>query len=112
MDEGISDAWRQAAAELGIRVVAPFKLMLETDEAEWFEAHILDFGGPMGTVAGNQDSGYGPNEPRKRLGYYASNLHPPYRIYARQLFIDTLDDWGWFGEPGKEPPWYTGKLWS
>ena len=48
---------------------------------------------------------------RSRLGYYGSNLFPPYRIYDRQLFVDTLNDWGWFGRPGEEPPWYTGKPW-
>lgn len=112
MDEQISDAWLQAAADLGIRVVAPFKLVSESGELERFEAHVLDFGGPKGTVAGNQDSVYRHNELRERLGYHPSNLHPPYRIYARQLFIDTLNDWGWFGEPGKEPSWYTGKPWS
>lgn len=67
----------------------------------------MDFGGPKGTVVGNRDSGLG--DIRKRLGYYASNLFPAYQTYARQYFIDTLNDWGWFGEPGKEPPRYTGK---
>jgi hypothetical protein len=109
MDEQISDAWRQAVADLGIRVVSPFKLVSEGGEVELFEAHVLDFGGPSGTVVGSQDSGA---DIRKRLGYYASNLFPTYRTYARQHFIDTLNDWGWFGEPGKQPPWYTGKPWS
>jgi hypothetical protein len=53
----------------------------------------------MGTVVSNQDRRL--DDLRKRLGYYASNLFPKYRVYARQYFIDALDDWGWFGEPGK-----------
>jgi hypothetical protein len=110
MDADISNAWRQAAADLGIMVEAPFELVSETGEVQWFEVHVLEFGGPKGTVAGNQDSGL--DDLRKRLGYYPSNLYPGYRTYARQLFIDTLNDWGWFGEPGKEPPWYTGQPWS
>jgi hypothetical protein len=91
-------------------VVAPFGLQTESGETEWFEAHILDFGGPKEAVVANEDSGL--DDIRKRLGYYASNLFPTYRTYVRQYFIDTLNDWGWFGEPGKEPPWYTGKPWS
>jgi hypothetical protein len=34
------------------------------------------------------------------------------RIRDRQFFIDTLDDWKWFGPEGKQPGWYTGKDWS
>ena len=110
MDLEISDSWRQAATDLKIRVVAPSRFVSESGESVWFEAHVLDFGGPKGTVVSNQDGRL--DDLRERLGYYVSNLFPTYRIYARQHFIDTLDDWGWFGEPGKEPLWYTGKLWS
>jgi hypothetical protein len=49
MDERISAAWRQAAVDLGIMVVAPFSLAPEGGEAVWFEAHVLEFGGPKGT---------------------------------------------------------------
>jgi len=110
MDEQISTAWRQAAQDLKIRVVAPFELVAESGSVGRFEAHILDFGGPNGTVVGSKDSE--GDDIRKRLGYYYSNLFPSYRTYHRQLFIDTLNDWGWFGEKGNAPPWYTGKPWS
>jgi hypothetical protein len=110
MDVQISDAWRQAAADLGIRVVAPFGVPTESGKTEWFEAHILDFGGHKGTVVAIQDSGL--DDVRERLGFYTSNLFPTYRTYVRQYFIDTLNDWGWSGAPGKEPLWYTGKPWS
>jgi hypothetical protein len=112
MDERISKAWRRAAIDLGIRVVTPFEMVSESGVSELFEAHILDFGGPKGTVVGNQDGDFGQNELRSRMGYYASNLHASYRTYTKQFFIDTLNDWKWFGEPGREPEWYTGKPWS
>jgi hypothetical protein len=110
MDDAISMAWKGAAADLGIQVVAPFAITLESGEIFWFEAHIADFGRPRGTVVGNQDTA--SENIRGRLGYYTSNLFPVYRTYKRELFIDTLNDWGWFGEKGKEPDWYTGKSWS
>jgi hypothetical protein len=31
-----------------------------------------------------------------------------YGEFDRELFIATLDDWGWFGA-GQPPAWYTGK---
>jgi hypothetical protein len=110
MDVQISGAWREAAVDLGIRVVAPFGLTTESGETEWFEAHIPDFGGPRGTVVANLDSGL--DDLRKRLGYYTSNLSPTYQTYVRHYFIATLNDWGWFGEPDEQPPWYTSKPWS
>jgi hypothetical protein len=109
-DIEISNAWIQAAADLKIRVDAPFTLNTTSGESILFEAHMLDFGGPKGLVVGNQESEFGGA--RKANGYYYSNLYPGYRRYDRQLFMDTLNDWQWFGEKGAEPTWYTGKPWS
>jgi hypothetical protein len=107
VDTQISLAWIRAAADLGIKVVAPIPLLADDGQRECFEARIADFGAPKGTVVGNKgDAG---NDLRKRLGYYGSNLYPGYRIYERQLFIETLNDWGWFGETDSEPSWYSGK---
>ncbi len=83
---------------------------MESGEDRWYEAYIADFGGPDGTVVGNRNNIL--DDVRKQHGYYVSNLFPSYRTYVRQHFIDTLNDWGWFGEKGKEPSWYTGKPWS
>jgi hypothetical protein len=55
VDEAISQAWLEAAKDLGIRVVAPFKVQGTEPETATYEAHILDFGGPRGTVAGVLD---------------------------------------------------------
>jgi hypothetical protein len=109
-DSNISEAWKQAADDLGVLVVAPFILTTTDGEPLIFEAHILNFGGPNGTVAGNEETQFGK---LKQLGsFFCSNLYASYRRYDRQHFIDTLNDWGWFGEKGKEPVWYTGKPWS
>jgi hypothetical protein len=112
IDEGICRAWLEAAKDLGIRVVAPFTLEVAPGEATMFEAHILDFGGPKGAVVGILEDDPPWKDIRKRDGYYGSNLGPHYRQYKRQLFIDTLNDWQWFGESQGQPAWYTGKPWS
>lgn len=42
-------------------------------------------------------------------GYYASGLNPRvYELYARAKFVETLDDWGWFGDPAAVPSWFGG----
>ena len=110
MDSQIVEAWIKAGNELGIRVIAPFELTSESGDGRWFEAFIPDFGGPNGTIVGNRTDELG--DVREQHGYYASNLYSSYQKFDRQFFIDTLNDWRWFGELGKEPHWYTGKPWS
>jgi hypothetical protein len=108
VDDAISQAWREAAEDLGIRVVAPFTL--QADEPIAYEAHLLDFGGPKGTVVGVLSDKL--DDCRAAQGFYSSNLSLSYRGYERQHFINTLNDWGWYGPEELRPVWYTGKSWS
>src|ERR1700732_4228394 len=110
VDEAISLAWRNAGADLGIRIAAPFAVQVSEHEIVLYEAHVQEFGGPKGTVVGVLDDKL--DDCRAARGYYGSNLSPSYRSYSRALFIDTLNDWGWFGPSALRPSWYTGKLWS
>ncbi len=110
IDEDMSQAWLVAAKDLAIRVTAPFTIDVDEDEPRIYEAHVQDFGGPKGTVVGVVVDGL--RDCRQAQGYYCSNLAPSYRSYQRQRFIDTLNDWGWFGPLELRPAWYTGKSWS
>lgn len=110
IDSEISDAWRDAGHDLGIRVTAPFVVTIEGDEVS-LEALVSDFGGPMGTVAVSSLTACFRSI-LTQSGYFVSHLFPTYRAYSREHFIATLDDWQWFGPPEKAPPWYTGRPWS
>ncbi len=105
IDAKISDAWRNAASDLGIRVVAPV-----TVGTSQFEAHVLDFGSATGAIAMSDRSRLFDELTKK--SYWCSVLGEIYRTYDRQLFIDTLNDWQWCGAPGKVPTWYTGTSWT
>jgi hypothetical protein len=112
VDMEVVNAWLSAAADLGLRITAPFRLTTPS-RVEIFEALIHDFGGPKGTVTGRilgneSDS----SESRSEAGYYSSNLSDSYRCYDRPLFIATLDDWKWFGRDEDRPAWYTGRTWG
>jgi hypothetical protein len=109
-DREICSAWQAAEKDLGIRVTAPFVLRLDDNEVA-FEALVSDFGGPIGTIA--LTAGTAHFRPAlKQLGYFVSQLFPSYRMYSREHFIATLNDWQWFGPPDEVPPWYTGKPWA
>jgi hypothetical protein len=112
LNQEIMNAWQQAAADLGIRVAIPFILVAENGGSESYEAHIVDFGGPKGTVIGRVDDDKGSWNRRRAAGFYVSDLAPTYRKYDRKLFMDTLNDWKWFGARHQQPAWYTGKTWS
>jgi hypothetical protein len=102
IDEQISSAWREAGTDLGIRVVAPFSLVTSGGDSVLYEMFLPDFGGPKGIIAGSfaRDDG----NMRKMQGYYSSDLADRYRKYDRDLFIDTLNDWRWFGEEAENQP--------
>jgi len=103
----ILTAWTAAAQDLAIEVVSPFAL-LGVDYAAW----LPDFGGGKGTLidwtgSGN-DSALAASE-----GYFVSALNPAsYASYDRDMFTATLDDWGWHGDPGRRPDWFTGRAWT
>ena len=45
-------------------------------------------------------------------GLYVSRLSEAYAGYDEDLFMETLNDWGWFSEERLAPDWYTGNPWS
>ena len=111
VDMEIVQAWLMAAADLGIRVTAPFSIAARSGELEIFEALVHEFGGSKGTVTGRV-AAHDSAASRSDLGYYASNLSDSYRRYDRTLFVATLDDWKWYGPDDRRPSWYTGRNWS
>src|SRR3569833_2273735 len=98
IDNQIPNAWTQAAAALGIRVIAPFTLNAG-DEASNFEAFVPDFGSAEGAVVMSEVSA-------QKLDRWHSILYPSYRQYERARFIDALNDWG-KNKENKTPDWFT-----
>jgi hypothetical protein len=100
-DSRLRDAWSEAAAELSLRVEQRGDAVL-----------VHDFGSPNGTlcVLLHSEVRHFPATPADDARYF-SQLGPSYLKYERALFVDTLNDWGWFGT-GSPPPWYTGEPWT
>jgi hypothetical protein len=107
IDEAMVLAWREAARDLGIRVVAPFPVRRADGSVIWAEAHIADFGSRKGAIA----LSFANPASTTDFDIWASRLYEPYRTYRRQLFIETLDDWAWYGA-GEPPDWYGGRPWG
>jgi hypothetical protein len=112
-DQRVVDAWRAAAIDLGIEVVSPFVLEGFDGEPVEFLALVRGFGCAAGTLITTTDRdvefAFALSDAR---GYYASGLNPEhYSTYDRAEFMDTLNDWGWYG-PGAAPAWSARSTWS
>ena len=111
LDDEMISAWRTAARELGVDVLAPHELPLAGGGTVTVEAFLPDFGGPNGAVAVAMH-----DDQRCELAMstqcFASLLAESYRTFDRPTFQGTLDDWGWYGPAARRPSWYSGKAWS
>ena len=108
IDPLIVSSWIEAAADLGIRVVAPFEFEASDGRRVLFEVFVVDFGSRTGAIIMSESS----RDDEAVKGKWSSVCSEGYRTYDRQYFLETLDDWGWYGDKAKTPPWYTGKPWT
>ncbi len=105
----IQKAWQRAAKDLGIEVEIPFSLGGESWDAELL---VKEFGSPKGTVvlARSSENLKAKFEVAKRMGFFVSAVAT--NSYDRESFVDTLNDWGYFGDPDSVPHWYSRKPWT
>jgi hypothetical protein len=106
----LQKAWLKAATDIGIEVEVSAILGLDDDDIL-----IKNFGSSRGTLV---ISSIDPKKEQKRFeasrnGLFYSFVNPNrYAPYSRQLFIDTLNDWVYFGRKEERPSWYTGESWN
>lgn len=96
-------AWKEAAAELGIRLESPFETQDSLGNVILVEGFLPDFGGPSGMLIVSFSR-------RLKLGSLPlpmSILPRASRQYSRKHFMSELKDWGWYGGNHK-PGWLDG----
>jgi hypothetical protein len=104
--EVFTRAWRDAAADLRISVVAPYELVGKSGVvAAVVVAWIGSFGSPQGIVVADRQSDRDfVRSAARRWGQVCSFINAEsYAGYNRELFRATLDDWGWYGDPAESP---------
>jgi len=105
-------AWRQAAHDLGVRFSAPFIFTCADGKRVECLGLVHQFGRRVGTVISVLGQPSASAAPPVDPDYFTSTLGTGYGEYQRQWFIDTLDDWQFFGPDSERPSWYTGKSWT
>lgn len=105
-------AWIEAKNDLNIKVIHPF--VFETKDGLKIESigvFIPDFGSKNGTLLTCRFDSDEVMDLADETTFYQSGLNPhSYEPYDRTLYIDTLNDWGWFGSPEELPEWFSGAL--
>jgi hypothetical protein len=105
-------AWKQAGEDLGFKIEAPYRLE-NGDQSFLCVAYLPHFGGVNGMVFSGllpnrlicTEDDFGPLA--KRMKFYHSYINlEVYSPYDRELFIETLSDWGFFGPADKLPAWF------
>jgi hypothetical protein len=105
VDERLIEAWREAAADLDIRVVAPHELD-GGPEAGTCEVFLPDFGSPRGALVVSAKTERRIRSTLRRSGQWvaiASAKEP--RRYDRRRFVAELRDFRWFGTAEERPQW-------
>jgi hypothetical protein len=107
-------AWLAAAADLGLDVVAPYCVVGSEDQAINGLALVRQFGSSSGAlVLDLASTTQSEAEAASQLGFFVSQVNAAaYASYDRDLFVGTLNDWGWFGTEQDRPTWFTGQAWA
>jgi hypothetical protein len=113
MTNPAAQAWIEASRDLGIRYIHPFTFVAKDGRSLTTTGGLLpDFGGPHGTLLRTRFDPEWMDDIEEDDRYYSSGLNPEhYEPYCRERYIETLNDWGWFGA-GAPPSWFTGRIYS
>ncbi|MEA2695937.1 MAG: hypothetical protein QOI66_208 [Myxococcales bacterium] len=104
----MTKAWRTAVVDLGIRLESPF-MVEHQGQIYWCSGWLPDFGSAAGTIITSPEAVDDILEVCEAAGYFTSALSPHYyERYERERFVETLNDWGWYGDPTRPPSWFTG----
>jgi hypothetical protein len=104
-------AWQDAARDLGIRFTSPFTAQHGSAAISCLGL-VHQFGRRIGTIISVLDEPSSETLYPADDDFFPSRLSDSYARYDRQFFIDTLNDWQFFGADAEKPVWYTGKSWS
>ncbi len=100
-------AWIEASKDLGIRFIHPYTFFATNGEEYKVTGLLPDFGTGKGVLISDRKT----DEEAIIMAdltndYSTTGLSPRYYDkYDRELFIETLSEWGWIGEEKNKPEW-------
>lgn len=108
----IIESWKTAEKDLKIKIRSPFFITTQRDKRITFDLLVEHFGCEKGMVIMSISNIHGLKTIKENDYSYSALNFDSYTIYDRQRFIDTLNDWGYFGDSSNIPEWYSGQPWT
>lgn len=106
-DANLIKAWKKAGKDLGLEIISPFILNTTNGKVD-YPILVKSFGGKHGTIIARHELFFDFPMP-KHKDYFISAVNAEYYSdYNRTNFIETLEDWGFFGNSNDVPKWFNG----
>ena len=109
LDAPLINAWKHAAQELGLEIITPYQVDTEGGMVTY---HVLvkHFGRKKGTIVARHELVMDYPIPKHKDYYFSAVNADIYSKYDRVHFIETLEDWGYYGDKTSKPEWYNGQI--
>lgn len=110
MMDRMQDYLIRAGEELGIRVIVPFELLMDSGRLLSADALLPDLGAPKGTIVlRSSDEVSRVAAELEKLGYTYSVFGEPLpgEEYDVDSYKEMFSDWGWAAESERKPRWMT-----
>jgi hypothetical protein len=107
----ITSTFVQAADELGFSFEPAFSVELKDGSVIQSLGFVRHFGSKLGTLLFSESECPSSRqcEELQGMGYYYSQLFSEsFYEFDEEVFKETLDDWGFFGNEQERPNWYSG----
>ncbi|HEX5716273.1 MAG TPA: hypothetical protein VF179_08945 [Thermoanaerobaculia bacterium] len=106
----ITSNFVQAAGRLGFSFEPAFSVAMKDGSVIQSLGFVRHFGSELGTLIFSESECPSTRECEELqgMGYFYSLLFGCFYELDEQLFKDTLNDWGFFGNEQERPDWYSG----
>jgi len=112
ISERVINSWKLASKDLNIKIQSPFILTTKNNKKVQFDLLVEKFGSKNGMIIFSFNKMHDIKLLIENDYSYSGLFLRSYSTYNRQHFIDTLNDWGYFGDVANTPDWYTGQPWG
>jgi hypothetical protein len=111
LDEPLIEAWKIAAQDLGLDITRPLKMNTENGKVN-YPVLVKNFGGKKGTIIARHALFMDYPIPKHKDYYFSAVNADSYSKYDRDTFIETLEDWGYYGDKANKPEWFNGNVYE
>jgi uncharacterized protein YchJ len=110
-DEKLIKAWKTAAEELGLDIISHLQMNTENGKVS-YPVFVKHFGRKKGTIIARHALFMDYPMPKDKDYYFSAVNRDSYSKYNRESFIETLEDWGYYGDKASKPEWYNGHVYE